>query len=216
MVTAAGEEVIPTEYDELQMIGHRMYRTRQADRIGFAAFSGYGGTSLPRGHVITLQRLLPCDYETIGNNLMSDIIPVKQNGKWGFIHWKPQADGTDEPVLVIPPKHAAEIDNQVTQALIRLRYKGITLLNQAVLLKGINDNVDTLKQLSERLFQAGVLPYYLHLLDKIQGAAHFDSDESSAQRLLGQLSAHLPGYLMPKLVREIAGEASKTLLLPLL
>jgi len=121
-----------------------------------------------------------------------------------------------QPVVVIHTNHAAEIDNQVTQALIRLRDKGITLLNQAVLLKGINDNVDTLKQLSERLFQAGVLPYYLHLLDKIQGAAHFDSDESSAQRLLGQLSAHLPGYLMPKLVREIAGEASKTLLLPLL
>jgi len=120
------------------------------------------------------------------------------------------------PVVVIHTNHAAEIDQQVFQALTRLRNKGITLLNQAVLLKGINDNVDALKQLSERLFQAGVLPYYLHLLDKIQGAAHFDSKESSAQRLLGQLSAQLPGYLMPKLAREIAGEASKTLLLPIL
>lgn len=119
-----------------------------------------------------------------------------------------------QPVLVIHSNHAAEIDEQVTEALLRIRAKGITLLNQSVLLKDINDDETILAQLSERLFSAGVLPYYLHLLDKVHGAAHFDIEQTRAQQLLGKLSSLLPGYLVPKLVKEIAGETAKTPLLP--
>ena len=115
-----------------------------------------------------------------------------------------------QPVVVVHVNHAAEIDEQVRDALMRMRSRGVTLLNQSVLLKGVNDDLSVLKHLSERLFQAGVLPYYLHLLDKTQGTAHFDMPATEAQHLLGQLSAQLPGYLVPKLVKEIAGEAAKT------
>jgi len=118
-----------------------------------------------------------------------------------------------QPVVVIHANHAAEIDDRVADALMQMRSRGITVLNQSVLLKGVNDSVSILKHLSERLFQAGVMPYYLHLLDKTQGTAHFDMPSTAAQQLLGQLSAQLPGYLVPKLVKEIAGEAAKTPLL---
>jgi len=118
-----------------------------------------------------------------------------------------------QTIVVIHANHASEIDEQVTNALLKIRARGITLLNQSVLLKAVNDDVNTLKQLSERLFQAGVMPYYLHLLDKVQGAAHFDIPSQQAQLLVGQLSSQLAGYLVPKLVREIAGEPSKTPLL---
>lgn len=115
-----------------------------------------------------------------------------------------------QPVVVIHTNHAAEIDEHVIGALAKLRSRGITVLNQSVLLKGINDTLNALKHLSERLFQAGVMPYYLHLLDKTQGTAHFDIPSTEAQRLLGKLSTQLPGYLVPKLVKEIAGTAAKT------
>ena len=87
--------------------------------------------------------------------------------------------------------------------------KDITLLNQTVLLAGVNDNAKALVDLSEQLFASGVLPYYLHLLDKVQGAAHFDMPEHLARGLLGEISSQLPGYLVPKLVREVSGAASK-------
>jgi L-lysine 2,3-aminomutase len=119
-----------------------------------------------------------------------------------------------QPVMVIHCNHANEIDVAVEKALLRIRNQGITLLNQSVLLKSINDSVATLSHLSERLFEAGVLPYYLHVLDKIQGAAHFDLDESHACELAGKLAANLPGYLTPKLVKENPGEPAKTPLLP--
>ena len=107
-------------------------------------------------------------------------------------------------VMVIHCNHAQELDQEVAAALSALRDAGITLLNQTVLLAGINDRADTLVTLSERLFALGVLPYYLHLLDKVQGAAHFDLEESRATALYRQLLAQLPGYLVPKLVRESA------------
>jgi L-lysine 2,3-aminomutase len=87
---------------------------------------------------------------------------------------------------------------------------GATLLNQSVLLAGINDNVETLAELSESLFAAGVLPYYLNLLDRVQGAAHFEVRAEQGLALASALTARLPGYLVPKLVREIAGDRSKT------
>ncbi len=112
--------------------------------------------------------------------------------------------------LVIHSNHARELDDDVHQAMNRLRAAGVTALNQTVLLQGVNDRAEDLAELSERLFACGVLPYYLHMLDKVAGARHFEVDESRARQLLQQLREQLPGYLVPKLVREIAGEPSKT------
>jgi EF-P beta-lysylation protein EpmB len=114
-----------------------------------------------------------------------------------------------QTVMVIHANHGNEIDQAVAAALARMAARNITLLNQAVLLAGVNDTAGALIDLSETLFTAGVLPYYLHLLDKVQGAAHFDVEEGRARHLLGEISCRLPGYLVPKLVRETAGAASK-------
>ncbi len=111
--------------------------------------------------------------------------------------------------FVIHCNHANELGNRVAQALQKLRRAGVILLNQSVLLRGVNDHADTLKRLSEALFAAGVLPYYLHLPDPVAGTAHFDVNAERATRLLSELTAALPGYLVPKLVKEIAGAASK-------
>ncbi|MDO6748183.1 EF-P beta-lysylation protein EpmB [Gilvimarinus sp. 1_MG-2023] len=113
-------------------------------------------------------------------------------------------------VLVIHANHANEINHEVATALGQLQQAGVTLLNQTVLLRGVNDSVETLKALSERLFQCGVLPYYLHTLDKVQGAAHFDVPLPKARALHKALRESVSGYLVPKLVQEIAGEPSKT------
>jgi EF-P beta-lysylation protein EpmB len=115
-----------------------------------------------------------------------------------------------KPVIVFHVNHANEIDNNVAEALEPLISARIPLFNQSVLLKGINNNAQILAQLSERLFDIGIQPYYLHLFDKVQGVAHFDLTETEAKEITLQLMAILPGYLMPKLVREIAGEANKT------
>ncbi|WP_251976891.1 EF-P beta-lysylation protein EpmB [Salinicola avicenniae] len=113
-------------------------------------------------------------------------------------------------VVVLHINHAREIDAAVEAACSRLQAAGATLLNQSVLLRGINDDVETLATLSERLFEAGILPYYLHVLDPVAGAAHFDVDDREARTLVQALRQRLAGFLMPRLVREIPGEASKT------
>jgi EF-P beta-lysylation protein EpmB len=112
-------------------------------------------------------------------------------------------------VVVIHANHANEIDAPVAQAVARLRGAGATVLNQAVLLRGVNDSVAALAELSERLFDAGALPYYLHLLDRVAGSAHFEVPADQARRLHEALSAGLPGYLVPRLVREVAGAPAK-------
>ena len=94
----------------------------------------------------------------------------------------------------------------------QLRNIGAHLLNQSVLLRSINDDTETLITLSERLFAAGVLPYYLHMVDKVNGAAHFDVADDTAHALIKDMQARLPGYLVPKLVRELPQEPNKTLL----
>ena len=114
-----------------------------------------------------------------------------------------------QTVVVIHCNHAREIDASVSAAMARLRGAGIIVFNQAVLLAGINDSVEAQLALSRQLFAAGVLPYYLHLLDKVQGAAHFDVPEHRAQQIISDLAAALPGYMVPKLVREIAGANAK-------
>jgi L-lysine 2,3-aminomutase len=115
-----------------------------------------------------------------------------------------------QKVVVVHVNHANEIDAGVGVALRRLHAAGATLLNQAVLLRGVNDDTGALVELSERLFEHGVLPYYLHQLDRVAGAAHFEVPDAIAQSLRDELRARLPGYLVPRLVREIPGEAGKT------
>lgn len=112
--------------------------------------------------------------------------------------------------IVFHINHPNEIDDKFVNAIEPLRQARIPLFNQSVLLKGINDDVNTLCQLSEQLFDHGIQPYYLHLFDKVQGVAHFDIDDQQAQTLVKKMMAILPGFLMPKVVREIAGEANKT------
>ena len=114
-----------------------------------------------------------------------------------------------DTVLVLHANHAQELDRSVAEACARLREAGVVLLNQSVLLRRINDDVDTLQALSERLFECGVLPYYLHLLDRVAGSAHFEVDEPRACALMRELSTRLPGYLMPRLARETAGAPAK-------
>jgi EF-P beta-lysylation protein EpmB len=119
-------------------------------------------------------------------------------------------------VLVVHANHGNELHeaDDVIDALVALRDAGTVLLNQSVLLRGVNDSVEALADLSEGLFAAGVLPYYLHVLDPVRGAAHFDVPEDEARRLVAQLALRLPGYLVPRLVREVPGAGGKTMLPP--
>jgi len=113
-------------------------------------------------------------------------------------------------VLVLHCNHARELDHEVAAVLSTLADNGVILLNQSVLLKGINDNLPALSQLSKKLFQQHVLPYYLHLPDKVAGTAHLQLSEQHGRDLIRQMQAVLPGYLVPKLVREDAGGTAKT------
>ena len=115
-------------------------------------------------------------------------------------------------VLVLHSNHPCELDADVDAALAALTGAGVTLLNQAVLLRGVNDDSGTLASLSERLHRAGVLPYYLHLLDRVHGTAHFEVSQTTAEALIEALRARLPGYLVPRLAREIPGEPGKTVI----
>jgi len=112
--------------------------------------------------------------------------------------------------IVLHANHPNELDGDVADACARLRVAGAILLNQSVLLRGVNDHADVLAALSERLFDCGVTPYYLHQLDRAAGTAHFEVDDANAQALIGDLRRRLPGYLVPRLVREVAGEMAKT------
>jgi L-lysine 2,3-aminomutase len=125
----------------------------------------------------------------------------------GLLHWL--RTSTRPIVFVLHVNHPNELDAELATACAKLRATGIILLNQSVLLAGINDDVEVLSQLSQRLFDAGVLPYYLHALDPVRGAAHFAVPDERAQALTGQLAARLPGYLVPRLVREVAGAPAK-------
>jgi EF-P beta-lysylation protein EpmB len=115
-------------------------------------------------------------------------------------------------VVVLHCNHANELDDTVAAALRALRPHVGALLNQSVLLRGVNDSADALAALSTRLFACGTLPYYLHLLDRVAGAAHFDVDARTGRDLVARLRARLPGYLVPRLVKETPGELSKTLI----
>jgi EF-P beta-lysylation protein EpmB len=124
-----------------------------------------------------------------------------------FIQWISQL--RQKPILITHCNHPQEINQAVRDAMAMLTEAGVTLLNQSVLLKGVNDNVDTLIELSEAVFDAGIQPYYLHALDKVQGSAHFDLQLATAQRLHWEMSQRLSGYLVPKLVCERPGAPAK-------
>lgn len=113
-------------------------------------------------------------------------------------------------VMVIHCNHPQELCAQSNLSLNTLSANGVILMNQSVILKDVNDNTDCLVELSRKLFSVNVLPYYLHLPDEVAGTAHFDVSKSRALELLAQMQTQLPGYLVPKLVKEEAGEPSKT------
>lgn len=114
--------------------------------------------------------------------------------------------------FVIHSNHPLELDQEVLQAFKQLQKRGVTMLNQSVLLRGVNDDLETLLELSERLVDHGILPYYLHQLDRVQGSAHFEVPEEEGHALIDALQKRLSGYAVPRYVREIAGEASKRIL----
>ncbi|MGF1722862.1 EF-P beta-lysylation protein EpmB [Vibrio kyushuensis] len=113
-------------------------------------------------------------------------------------------------VMVTHINHANEIDAELTRAIKMLKNANVTMLNQSVLLKGVNDSVETQVALSDELFSAGILPYYLHVLDKVQGAAHFYVSDEKAKAIMAGLIEQVSGYLVPTLTREVAGKRSKT------
>ncbi|TWT75208.1 EF-P beta-lysylation protein EpmB [Allorhodopirellula solitaria] len=112
--------------------------------------------------------------------------------------------------MVVHSNHAAEIDAETSSALQRMVDAGIPVLNQSVLLRGINDSVAALEALSRSLIDCRVIPYYLHQLDRVAGAAHFEVPQERGLELIAQLESRLPGFAVPRYVREIAGEKSKT------
>ncbi|MEM9942263.1 MAG: EF-P beta-lysylation protein EpmB [Planctomycetota bacterium] len=115
-----------------------------------------------------------------------------------------------QKIMVIHCNHANEIDESVQSRLKALKNAGVMLLNQSVLLKGINDQVQTLVKLSKRLLDCDVLPYYLHQLDRVHGSGHFEVDRQRGEELIGLMRSELPGYGVPKFAKEIPGEPSKT------
>jgi L-lysine 2,3-aminomutase len=112
-------------------------------------------------------------------------------------------------LVVVHANHPNELGPAVEEALLKLRRAGLNVLNQSVLLRGVNNDADTLCTLGERLFECGALPYYLHQLDPVEGAAHFAVSDAEAMDLRDSLRRRLPGYLVPRLVREIPGLGSK-------
>ena len=116
------------------------------------------------------------------------------------------------PVMVIHANHAQELDEEVAAALARVRQQKVMLLNQAVLLRQVNDSVAAQVELNERLIELGVVPYYLHQLDRVAGAAHFEVPIEEGREIIQQMRRRLPGYAVPRYVQEVAGEPYKVVL----
>jgi EF-P beta-lysylation protein EpmB len=133
------------------------------------------------------------------------MIPARVNAE--LLEWLTGTRLT--PIMVIHANHSAEIDESVEAALAHLVEAGVPLLNQSVLLRGVNDDADVLAELSERLIDLRVMPYYLHQLDRVSGAAHFEVPIERGLQIMAELRKRLPGYAVPRYVREIAGESHK-------
>ncbi len=134
------------------------------------------------------------------------VIPSRINDE--FLAWVRQLEV--KLVMVMHINHANEVSPALKQKCQQLQQAGVTLLNQSVLLAGINNNADALEALSESLFDAGILPYYLHMFDPVKGASHFDVPRAEGQHIMAELIKRLPGFLVPKLVKELAGQPGKT------
>ena len=153
--------------------------------------------SIPHVHTLRVHTRIPIVFpERVDKNLIKIL-----------------AETRFKTVIVLHCNHAQELDDSVRKACYDLKQAECHLLNQSVLLSGINDNPDILASLSQKLFSFGVLPYYLHVLDKVKGAAHFDMPIAKAQEIYQQLQCLLPGYLVPRLACEEPGRQSKTLLI---
>ena len=150
--------------------------------------------SIPQIHFLRIHSRVPI---VIPNRIDEELISLLKNSRLRII-------------LVVHSNHAAELDDFTCSKLSALVQHQITVLNQAVLLKGVNNSAQLLVDLSYRLFEAGVMPYYLHVLDKVKGAHHFDLSPEEINLIYKEVLENLPGYLVPKLVREIAGEKNKT------
>nr|WP_314370344.1 EF-P beta-lysylation protein EpmB [uncultured Acinetobacter sp.] len=150
--------------------------------------------SLPQLKILRIHSRVPV---VIPNRIDEELISILKNSRLRI-------------VVVIHSNHASELDDFTCSKILQLSLHHITVLNQAVLLKGVNDSAAALIDLSYRLFEARVMPYYLHVLDKVKGAQHFDLRSSEIDHIYSDVLASLPGYLVPKLVREIAGEKNKT------
>lgn len=197
--------------DEMAAAGqwrHALAHARQDPSISELILSGGDPLSLATAKLEELTRGL-ADIPSVTRLRIHTRLPVvlPERVDDALLQWL--ADLPLQKVMVLHANHAREFDSSVDQACARLRDAGVTLLNQSVLLRGINDDAGTLSELSERLFAAGVLPYYLHQLDRVQGAAHFEVDDARALTLVEAVRQQLPGYLVPKLVREVGGDASK-------
>ena len=151
-------------------------------------------SSLDQIKIVRIHSRVPI---VIPNRLDEEFISILKNSRLRII-------------VVVHSNHASELDDYTCSKLLQLSLHHITVLNQAVLLKGVNDSAQSLTELSYRLFEARVMPYYLHVLDKVKGAQHFDLRSSQIDQIYNDVLASLPGYLVPKLVREIAGEKNKT------
>jgi len=125
-----------------------------------------------------------------------------------FVTWITQL--RVKPIIVLHINHANEVSEALKEKTKILTQLGVLILNQSVLLHNINNNADDLVELSEVLFAANILPYYLHMFDKVKGASHFDVEEEEAKQLMAELIKRLPGFLVPKLVQELAGQPGKT------
>jgi EF-P beta-lysylation protein EpmB len=128
----------------------------------------------------------------------------------GFIDWI--ASLPWRVTVVLHVNHANELQGDAAEAVAKLRSTGTLLLNQAVLLRGVNDETDTLVALSKRLHELGIVPYYLHLLDRVNGTSHFEVSEARGKELITAMAEALPGFLVPKLARELPGREAKTVL----
>ncbi|MGV6809495.1 MAG: EF-P beta-lysylation protein EpmB [bacterium] len=133
------------------------------------------------------------------------VLPARIND--AFLDWFSRLNS--QKIMVIHANHANELAQDVTHRLQQLHAANAILLNQSVLLKGVNDSVEALSTLSEQLMACRVLPYYLHSLDKVQGAAHFEVAKDQATQLMTHLRDRLPGYMVPRFVQEVSGEGSK-------
>ncbi len=170
--------------------------------------SGGDPLSLSDARLAELVASLPPRVSVRFHSRMPVVLPQRIDA--GFLAWvERESERGRRLVMVIHANHAREVDEAVEAALEALRLRGVTLLNQAVLLRGVNDEAAALAALSRRLFRTGVLPYYLHLLDPVAGAAHFQVGDERARTLMETLRTELPGYLVPRLVRESPGAPYK-------